>query len=58
MNYSVFGKTMEDVEKHIDVQLVTDKTKLNKLVAKPNFDRNVLFYENLVAVHMKRTRVL
>jgi hypothetical protein len=58
MNNSVFGKTMEDVEKHIDVRLVTDKAKLNKLVAKPNFDRNVIFGENLVATHMKKTRVL
>jgi hypothetical protein len=33
---------MEDVEKHIDVRLVTDREKLNKLVAKPNFDRNVI----------------
>jgi hypothetical protein len=28
------------------------------LVAKPNFDRNVIFGENLVATHMKKTRVL
>jgi transcriptional regulator of aromatic amino acid metabolism len=58
MNDSVFGKTMEDVEKRIDVRLATDRAKLNKLVAKPNFDRSVLFGENLVATHMKKTRVL
>jgi hypothetical protein len=58
MNNSVFGKTMEDVEKHIDVKLVTDSVTLNKLVAKHNFDRNVIFSENLVATHMKRNRVL
>jgi hypothetical protein len=58
MNNSVFGKTMEDVEQHIDVKLVTDSATLSRLVAKPNFDRNVIFSENLVATHMKRTRVL
>jgi hypothetical protein len=58
MNNFVFGKTMEDVEQHIDVKLVTDSAILNRLVAKPNFDRNVIFSENLVATHMKRTRVL
>jgi hypothetical protein len=58
MNNSVLGKTMEDVEKHIDVKLVTDRTTLNKLVAKPNFDWNVIFGENLVGKHIKKTRVL
>jgi hypothetical protein len=29
-----------------------------KLVAKPNFDRRVKFYEKLVAVHTKKTKVL
>jgi hypothetical protein len=58
MNNSVFGKTMEDVEKHIDVKLVTDPITYMKLVAKPNFDRSVKFDEKLVAVHMKKTKVL
>jgi hypothetical protein len=46
------------LSKHIDVRLVTDRATLNKLVAKPNFDRSVIFGENLVATHMKKTRVL
>jgi hypothetical protein len=29
-----------------------------RLVAKPNFDRSVIFDEKLVAVHMKKTKVL
>jgi hypothetical protein len=58
MNNSVFGKTMEDVEKHIDVKLVTDPIQYMRLVAKPNFDRSVIFDEKLVAVHMKKTKVV
>jgi hypothetical protein len=49
---------MEDVEKHVDVKLVTDPVTYMRLVAKPNFDRSVKFDEKLVAVHMKKTKVL
>jgi hypothetical protein len=58
MNNAVFGKTFEDVQKHVHVQLVTDPVACMRLVAKPNFDRSVKFHEKLVAVHMKKTKVL
>lgn len=54
MNSSVFGKTMEDVEKHIDIRLDTDSKKYNKLVA----NSDVAFDQNLVAVHLKKTKVV
>ena len=57
MNNSVFGKTMENMRKRVDVRLVTTEKQALKLVAKPNFDRRVIFTENLVAVHMKRTKL-
>ena len=54
---SVFGKTMENIRKRVDVRLVTSDKQALKLVAKPNFDRRVVFQENLVAVHMKKTKL-
>ena len=51
MNYSVFGKNMKNMQKRVDVQLVTDEKKLLKLVAKPTFVCSKIFNENLVGVH-------
>ena len=55
MNNAVFGKTMENKRKRVDVRLVTDGKKYKKLVAKPNFHAQKIFAEDLVSVHMKRT---
>src|SRR5271156_5634891 len=57
MNNSVFGKTMENIENRVDIRLVTDKKKAIELTAKPNYDRCMIFDDNLIAVHMKRTKL-
>ena len=57
MNNSVFGKTMENLRKRINVHLVkgvNEIDKLKKLVAKPSFNAFKMFNENLVAVHMHK----
>ena len=51
MNNSVFGKTMENLRKRVDVRLVTGKEKLLKLASKPTYVSCKIFNENLVAVH-------
>ena len=51
MNNSVFGKTMENLCKRVDVRLVTNEKKLDKLTSKPTFVSSKIFSENLMAVH-------
>ena len=59
MNNSVFGKTMENLRKRVDVRLVTDEKKLDKLTSKPNYVSSKIFNENLMAVHkVKETLTL
>ena len=58
MNNSVFGKTMENIRNRVDVRLVTSEKVVKKLVSKPNFHHRTIFNENLVAVHMKKTKLV
>ena len=51
MNNSVFGKTMENLCKRVDVKLVTNEKKLLKLTSKQTYVSSEIFNENLVAVH-------
>ena len=59
MNNSVFGKTMENLRKQVDVRLVTNEKKLDKLTSKPTCISSKIFNENLMAVHkVKETLTL
>ena len=57
MNNSVFGKTMENIRNRVDVKLVNNRKAAEKLSTKPNFEHLTIFDENLVAIHMKRTKL-
>ena len=37
MNNSIFGKTMENVRKHRDINLVTKDRRRNQFVSEPNY---------------------
>ena len=59
MNNSVFGKAMENLCKWVDIRLVTDEKKLDKLTSKPTYVSSKIFNENLMAVHkVKETLTL
>ena len=58
MNNAIYGKTIENVRNHVDIRLVNDKAKARKLAAKPNFQHCTIFDENLVAIHMKKTKLV
>ena len=50
---------MENLTKRVDVRLVTDEKKLDKLISKPTFVSSKIFNENLMAVHkVKETLTL
>ena len=57
MNNSVFGKTMENIRKRVDIHLVTNKEDAEKLTIKPNFNHFTIFSEDLAAIHMNKTRL-
>ena len=43
MNNSVFGKTMENIDKRVDIRLVTHKEVALKLAARPNYNSLTFF---------------
>ena len=59
MKNSIFGKTMENLRKRVNVKLVTDEKKLDKLTAKPTFISSKIFNKDLMAVNcIKETLTL
>ena len=63
MNNSVFGKTCENLRKRVDIKIVrtdgTDKEKeqIRKIIAKPNYNRAVIFADELSALLTHKTRL-
>ena len=61
MNKSLFRKTLENIRNMVDIRLISSN-KVAKKLAKlcqimPNYDRCTIFDENLIAVHMKKTKL-
>ncbi|XP_022810632.1 uncharacterized protein LOC111347672 [Stylophora pistillata] len=57
MNNAVFGKTMENIRKRVDVKLVNSEEKAKKLTNKVNFKYFTIFSEDLSAIHMGKTQI-
>ena len=60
MNNAVFGKTMENVRKRVNVKLLRsdEEQKILKLVAKPTFARQEIFNPDLVGIQNHKEKVL
>ena len=54
MNNAVFGKTMENVGKHRDIELVTIERRKNCIVSEPNYYTKKFFVEDLLAIETKK----
>ena len=57
MNNSVYGKTMENVRKHIDFELVNTPEHFQNLVNKPNYTHSHIIREDLVGVEKDKHTV-
>ena len=49
---------MENIRNRVDIKLVNDEQQAKKLSAKPKFDHCNIFSEELVAIHMKKTKLV
>ena len=60
MNNSVFGKTMENMRKRVDVKLVRagEDDRLRRLIASPSYARANIFDDNLAAIQMHKSRLM
>ena len=59
MNKSVFGKTMENIRKHRNIKLITNReTYLCTVRVKPNFKSGVFFAKNLMGCEMGKIKVV
>ena len=57
MNNSVFGKTMENVRKHIDIKFLKINKRRIYIVSEPNNHITKCFSKNLLAIEMRRIKV-
>ena len=49
---------MEKNRNRVDIKLVNNQKMAKKLAAKPNFEGNTIFDENLISIHMKKTELI
>ena len=58
MNNAVFEKTMENLRKHRNIKLATTERRRNYLLSEPSYHTTKFFTENLLAIEMRKTKIL
>lgn len=57
MNNAAYGKTMENIRKRMQFEIVTSKKRFKKTVSKPNAKSFIRFNETMVGVELTKTSV-
>ena len=55
LNNCIYGKSIENQRKRMNVKLISDKKVSQKCANKPNFISQKIFDKNFVAVHCSKT---
>ena len=58
MNNAVFEKTLENVRKYRNFKLLTTEGRRNYLISERNYRITKLFTKNLLAMQMRKTKIL
>ena len=57
MNSAIFGKSIENDRRHRDIKLATEKRRIY-LALERNYHTTQFFTENILAIEMKKTKML
>ena len=58
MNNAVFGKTMENLRKHGNINLTATEKRRSYLTSEPSYHATKILAENLLATEMRKTQML
>ena len=58
MNNAMYGKTMEDVKKHMDFELIEEPKRYEKVVKSPAFKNSNTVNEHLVGVEKLKPKAI
>ena len=58
MNNAVFGKTIINVRKHRNIQLVITEWRRNYSVSESNYHTTKFFTENILAIEIRKLQIL
>ena len=57
LNNSVFGKSIEDKRKHLNIKMALNQNQVSKWVQKPNFEHFQILNENVAIIKMLKSHV-